>query len=327
MSLTSRPLITIRKRLFLCLFVFTFAAVASVVYSRSTQMAALAAVYGLSESSLLALVVSAETEPNATANAPMLTAPSGTVQFDFDGDGKADVGRWHSSNTEFKVQNSNGGSFLTTTIGSSSSKPAPFDFDGDSKTDVVVFNAGTWNIKKSSDGTSTSITGFGQAGDIPVAGDWVGTSLGDAAIYRPSTGFWYFRDSNGGAVTSASFGTTSDIPVAGNYDGDSKMDMAVFRPSTGDWHINGSTSGYSVFHWGIASDLPVPADYDGDGNTDKAVFRPSSGTWYADLSGGAPYITKAWGNYGDQPVPADYDGDGKADFTVWRPTTGVWYSI
>lgn len=35
-----------------------------------------------------------------------LPPPTGTVQFDFDGDGKADIGRWQGSNTEFKVRNS-----------------------------------------------------------------------------------------------------------------------------------------------------------------------------------------------------------------------------
>jgi hypothetical protein len=98
---------------------------------------------------------------------PPAPPPAGTDTFDFDGDGKADIGRWHGANTEFKVKNSNGGSYTTTTIGSASAKPAPADYDGDNKTDAAVFNAGTWNIKQSSNGSAVTITGFGQAGDVP----------------------------------------------------------------------------------------------------------------------------------------------------------------
>ena len=93
---------------------------------------------------------------------PPPPAPAATVSFDFDGDSKADIGRWHGSNTEFKVRNSSGGLYSTATIGSASSRPAPFDFDGDGMTDAVVFNAGTWNIKQSSNGAAAAIRVLGR---------------------------------------------------------------------------------------------------------------------------------------------------------------------
>ena len=273
------------------------------------------------------------TIPNPSAKAvepmPPPAPPAGSTTFDFDGDGKADIGRWHSANTEFKVKNSGSNNYTSTTIGSSSSIPAPVDFDGDGKTDAAVFNAGTWNIKQSSNGVVINITGFGQAGDIPVPGDWVGSSAVDEAVYRPSNGTWYFRDGANGNLTSQQFGAAGDIPVPGNYDGDSKLDVAVFRTSTGDWYLNQSTGGFATFHWGLPSDVPFGVDFDGDGKSDPGVYRPGSGMWYVLKSSTnlSTYIAQGWGNYGDQPVPADYDGDGKADFAVWRPTTGVWHII
>ena len=259
---------------------------------------------------------------------PAPPPPAGSVSFDFDGDGKADIAKWRSANSEFKIQNSNGGLFSTYTLGSAGSKSAPGDYDGDGKTDAAVFNAGTWTIRKSSTGTTQTVN-FGISGDIPVTGDYDGDGISDVAIYRPSTGTWWVLNSSNGASPATAFGVATDIPVPGNYDGDSKTDLAVFRPSTGDWHILGSTSGYYQFHWGVASDIPVPADFDGDGKTDCSVYRGSSGAWYVYKSSSTTgeYIAQAWGNYGDQPVPADYDGDGKADFSVWRPTNGVWYTI
>jgi YD repeat-containing protein len=261
-------------------------------------------------------------------NLSLLTLPSSSVRYDFDHDGKADIARWHASNTEWKVKNSSTGNYTTTTIGSGSSIIAPGDFDGDGYTDPAVFNAGTWTIKKSSNNQTITVS-FGTSGDKPVVGDYDGDGLADAAVFRPSTNTWWILQSSNSSYTSTSFGAAGDITAQGNFDGDLKTDIAVFRPSTGDWHVLGSTSGYFTFHWGIATDIPVPADFDGDGKTDFAVYRGSTGAWYVSKSStnNAQYFTQVWGNFGDQPVPADYDGDGKDDMAVWRPSNGVWYII
>ena len=156
----------------------------------------------------------------------------------------------------------------------------PADYDGDSITDIASFNNGSWTIKKSSDGQTQTVS-WGTNGDIPVVGDYDGDGKADYAIYRPSTNTWWILQSSNGAYTSTSFGTAGDITVQGNYDGDTKTDIAIFRPSTGTWHISGSTAGYYTFAWGVAADIPVPADYDGDGKTDFAVYRGSTGNWFA----------------------------------------------
>jgi hypothetical protein len=105
--------------------------------------------YARSMLALLAPSKSALRNPQSAIAAP---PPTGTVLFDFDGDAKADIGRWHASNTEFRVRNSGSATYSTHSIGSSSAVPAPGDFDGDGKTDAAVFNAGAWTIKKSSNG-------------------------------------------------------------------------------------------------------------------------------------------------------------------------------
>src|SRR5688572_14895053 len=48
---------------------------------------------------------------NPQSAMPAPPPPAGTVLFDFDEDGKADVGRWQTANTEFKVRNSSNGSY------------------------------------------------------------------------------------------------------------------------------------------------------------------------------------------------------------------------
>ena len=251
----------------------------------------------------------------STLNSPLEPPPpAGNINYDFDVDGRADIGRWKSGSTEFKIKNSSNGSYVTTTIGTSASKPAPGDFDGDGRTDAAVFNAGTWNIKRSSDGVTQNVS-WGAAGDVPVSGDYDGDGKTDAAVFRPSTNTWWILQSSNGSYTATSYGAAGDVPVAGNYYGDSRTDMAVFRPSNGTWYVQGTGGGGLVLQWGLSTDTPVHGDFDGDGKDDPAIFRASSGDWYVlkSLTGYSTWINQVWGNYGDQPVPADYDGDGKTD--------------
>ncbi|MFN0277498.1 MAG: hypothetical protein ACKVRN_02735 [Pyrinomonadaceae bacterium] len=52
------------------------------------------------------------------------------IKYDFDGDGRADIGRWHPTNSTFEIKQSSDGANVVTSIGNSSSVPAPGDFDG-----------------------------------------------------------------------------------------------------------------------------------------------------------------------------------------------------
>jgi hypothetical protein len=156
----------------------------------------------------------------------------------------------------------------------------------------------------------------------PVASDFDGDGVSDVAIFRPSTGEWYFRGSTAGDGVFV-WGQSGDLPAAGDYDGDGTTDAAVFRPSVGAWYLRCSTAGGVYVPWGASGDVPVPADYDGDGKTDVAVYRPTDNVWYVVRSRGGVTVKK-WGVAGDLPAPADFDGDGMVDFAVFRPSTS-WY--
>ncbi|HEX2054764.1 MAG TPA: VCBS repeat-containing protein [Actinomycetota bacterium] len=142
--------------------------------------------------------------------------------------------------------------------------------------------------------------------------DFNGDGRTDIAVYRPSVGGWYQKDS--GAPTF--WGLRDDIPVAADYNSDGKADVTVWRPSSGQWFVKDGLTSY----WGIPSDIPVPGDYDGNGQANVAIWRPSTGQWF--LKDGPTY---SWGISSDIPVPGDYDGDGDTDAAVWRPSSGGWY--
>jgi hypothetical protein len=255
---------------------------------------------------------------NSLNNGACITdcAVAGRTPFDFDGDSKADVSVFRSSNGGwYLLQSLNGSTGVA--FGQVGDRIVPADYDGDGKTDVAVFRGGTWYLNRSQLGF-TGIT-FGAADDIPVPADYDGDGKADVAVFRPNNGGWYLLRSQLG-FTAVSFGQLGDRPVAADYDGDGKADVAVNRGGT--WYIQRSQLGFTGAAFGDGADKLVPADYDGDGKADIAVFRPSNGGWYILKSTGGT-SSAAFGLSTDQPAPADFDGDGKADIAVYR--LGTWY--
>jgi hypothetical protein len=104
-------------------------------------------------------------------------------------------------------------------------------------------------------------TTWGLGTDIAVPGDFDGDGRTDLAVYRPSSGTWYFLYAKNNFTTSASaaWGTSTDRPMVGDYDGDGKADLALF--SGGTWKILFSGANYTTsvsVGWGLASDVPLP---------------------------------------------------------------------
>jgi hypothetical protein len=240
--------------------------------------------------------------------------------YDFDGDGRSDIGVFRPSDGGWYLLRSQAG-FTATQFGIATDKAVAGDFDGDGKADIAVFRSGNWFWLNSSNGAFNAVQ-FGAAGDQPMAGDFDGDGKNDPTVFR--NGVWYILQSSDGAFRGVQFGTAGDKPVAGDYDGDNKSDIAVFRPTDGGWYVLGSQVGFTAVQFGIATDAPAPADFDGDGKTDVAVFR--AGIWYL-LRSQLGFTATQFGAVGDAPAPADYDGDNKSDIAVFRPSNGTWYQL
>jgi hypothetical protein len=171
---------------------------------------------------------------------------------DYDGDGEYDIAVYRASEGNWYILlSSNGGNLIVNNPGTT---PVPGDYDGDGKADGIIFTNGAWTGTLST-GPTVNIS-LGQAGDIPVPGDYDGDGTDDQAVYRPSDGTWYVRQSSNGSVVATPFGLSTDIPVPGDYDGDGKDDQAVYR--SGLWWINKSSGGVDVFQFGLSTDAPVP---------------------------------------------------------------------
>ena len=256
-----------------------------------------------------------------TWNLSVRATRAGSPRFDFDGDGKSDIGVYRGG-TWFLRQSGSG--FAGVGFGVETDKIAPADYDGDGRADIAVFRNGNWFVLGSQSGFSA--VSFGGSGDVPVPADYDGDGKADFAVFRPSNGVWYLLQSRTG-FRAVQFGSVGDAPQAGDFDGDLKADLAVFRPSNRVWYrIDSSNNQFAAHAFGAEGDVPVAGDYDGDLKTDIAVFRPSNGAWYI-LRSTHGFASAQFGQIGDVPTVGDYDGDGRADISVFRPSGGAWYRL
>ncbi|MBV9959247.1 MAG: hypothetical protein JO360_12555, partial [Acidobacteria bacterium] len=92
------------------------------------------------------------------------TARPPAVPYDFDGDGKADLGVFRPSNGSWYVRQSSNGALSGFKWGAAGDLPEPADFDGDSRNDFVIFRNGAWYIVNSFDSTIRGAQ-FGTTGD------------------------------------------------------------------------------------------------------------------------------------------------------------------
>ena len=159
---------------------------------------------------------------------------------------------------------------------------------------------------------------FGQSGDVPLAGDWIGSGQTGIGVFNPAT-LTFSLDDNLDGQPESTFKlhgmTATDIPLAGDWNCDGKDTLGFFRPSDGSWHFwNGAYSGpesLPVLTGTESGVVPLVGDWNGDGCDTIGIYRPQAGevnlenSMTADLSGADFYAPK-----NAVPVVANWGGTG-----------------
>ena len=202
------------------------------------------------------------------------------VVGDFLGDGRDDIafygnhdGQYNfwvltaASNfdpTKMIILNNNGIGF-----GGPGSVPVVGSFFGDGKLDIAVYGpaynaAGQYNFAALDAGSKNAagyytrslyVQGIGQAGDVPIVGDYSGDGTSDLALYGKHDGEYDFQvlsSSNGFDparplvldYNGYGFGGPGSVPISGDFFGDGGTDLAVFGPEFG---ANGQPDGLYNF--------------------------------------------------------------------------------
>ncbi len=210
---------------------------------------------------------------------------------------------------------------------------------------VGVFRDGGWYLDDNGNGIWDSCSlgpdlcmSFGQAGDLPIAGDWNGAGKIKIGVFR--AGGW-FRDDNGNGIWDDSlftgFGQAGDLPIVGDWNGDGKTKIGVFRPGAGAFYLDyngndiwdgcGSGPDRCYTNFVLPGDSPVVGDWDGDGKAEIGVFR-NNGQWFLDANGNGVWdgcVSDLCWSFGasGKPVVGDWNNDGKTKVGVFN--NGTWY--
>jgi hypothetical protein len=216
------------------------------------------------------------------------------------------------------------------TYGAPGDIPIVGDWDGDGTTTAGIYRppgmpfngttSGRWILTDSYSGEFVTYDFYyGQAGDIPVVGDWDGNGTTTIGVFRPSTQEWILRNENSGGpndIPTFSYGAADDLPVPGDWDGNGTVTVGVFRPANAPWGgpnpewllRNSNTPGpvdITTFTYGAPGDTGVVGDWDGNGTMTIGVYRPSTQQWLLrnENNGGQQDIGPfTYGQSGDRPV-------------------------
>ena len=197
-----------------------------------------------------------------------------------------------------------------------------------------VFRDGIWRLDHDRDGRPDRAIQFGQAGDIPCAGDFDGDGTVELAVIRRSD------------EKTVSVNIRSELPdgqiqvatrslvvgagrlVVGDFNGDGRSDFACVTNAPSGlcrWQVewDGDDLWDESFEFGLPGDVPLSGDWWGTGRDHAAVFRRTSDggvtQWHMRGEGeGAVPLVLHFGLDGDQPIAGDWNGDGKTDVGVHR---------
>lgn len=168
--------------------------------------------------------------------------------------------------------------------------------------------------------------GTGNAGWLPIAGDWDKNGTSTVGLYDPKTSIFYLRNFNSTGYSDVIFAFGPPgfgwLPIAGDWGGDGTTGVGLYDPATSIFYLrNFLTTGYQdlAFGFGALGWLPIAGDWNNDGYDTVGLYDPATSTFYSRNSNtaGDADISFVFGTPGWLPIAGDWDGDGYATFGLY----------
>ena len=228
------------------------------------------------------------------------------IYGDWNGDGKTKVGVYNNG-TWLLDYNGNGvwdGPTIDQAIfwstGQSSDVPVMGDWNGDGKTKIGIYNNGTWILDYNGNGVwegpgvdKTIYWSTGQAGEVPVVGDWNGDGKTKIGIHVNGTWILEYNGNYAWDGTGVDkliyFGGPGYRPMVGDWNGSGWTKVGAYHVN-GTWALdyNGNfvwdgTSIDKLTFFGGPEWTPVVGDWSASGTTKIGAY--TNGQWALDYNG------------------------------------------
>jgi hypothetical protein len=220
--------------------------------------------------------------PSSVSCFPGGSAGDLPVTGDWDGDGDMTPAFYRKSDHTWRISNNPNGSspiLLVWGSGTVDFVPVSGDWDGDGDDTPALYNpaTGNWHYQNDLAGGEEGVFDFGgQAGDMPVVGDWNGplTPVGDPTqpdypgIVRGNTWMLQHDLGVGSPEQTFGYGSSSHKKIAGDWDGDGTDSPGVIALDVNGANIWILNNGFDAigdisFSFGNSSDPPIVGDWDG----------------------------------------------------------------
>jgi hypothetical protein len=188
--------------------------------------------------------------------------------------------------------------------------------------------------------TATTTDALGNTGEFSACiqvNDTAPNGRDTVAIYLPSSGAWFERNSNssGGADIIFGYGPSNLgwMPLRGDWNGDGVDTPGLYDPSSGFFFLRNSNSPGGadlVFSFGPGGQgfVPLTGDWNGDGVDTIGFYVPSNGFFFLKNTNapGSADLVFGFGPGGSfVPLVGDYNNDDVDTIGIYDPSTGFFF--
>ncbi len=121
---------------------------------------------------------------------------------------------------------------------------------------------------------------FGEAGDVPLAGDFTGDGVPNIAVYN--NGVWKIDTNGDGRFGDGDLTIQTPYrgtPIVGDWNGDGIDNIGIYNngrwilDTNGDFQLDDLDR---AFEMGQPGDIPIAGDWNGDGRDEPGLYRPNA---------------------------------------------------